>query len=257
MDQDEAGIALRQPCLGGVAARRRAVVHPPDHALPSAIRCRPQDVIHPPAPGLEAGCRWPPPPHVPLAALPGRQGWPRAPAIRRELATRGPGGGRTLALVTTAAGLEARLVVGTEPRVLGAQRRARPGARRPVKQRFGLLRTARVPGTAPGRGPPGLDGLRLEHPPPRAPTERVAQGAADSGGPVGQGLPTQRWLGCRDPCTGQRVVQGGKPGLTAPSRVVSQANVPLGLPPPLNRPQREMDPLRCVAVGDQGVLGQE
>src|SRR5919108_1356277 len=53
--------------------------------------------------------------------------------------------------------------------------------------------------------------------------------------------------------------RGGKTGLTAPSRFVFQAKVPLGPPatPPLNRPQMELDPLRCLDVGDKGLLVQE
>ena len=190
MDQDDAGIDLLQPCLCGFAAMRRAVVHNPGQTLPRAIRLLHQYVVHQPAKGLDAGGRFTPPHHVPPADVPGRQVLQRATAIIFELDTLVPGWCRTQAGVTTEAGLEARFLVGTENMVLGAQRLALLGARIQVKNRSGLLSKQRVPWKDPVLVPPWLDGIRLENPPHRAPTDRFAQGAADPGGHVGQGLPT-------------------------------------------------------------------
>ena len=58
---------------------------------------------------------------------------------------------------------------------------------------------------------------------------------------VGQRLPAQRLLGFRHQFAGhrldQRVVQGGKTGVTPPSRLIVQAEVPCGpsLPPVADR----------------------
>lgn len=216
MDHHAAGVDLTQPVLGGFATRRRALVHNPEQARRGMIRFLPQYLVHQPAKGLDAGGRFPPPHHVPPPDVPGRQVLQRATARILKLDPLGPGWGRPQAGVTPEAGLDARLLVGPEHVVLGAQRLALPGARRQVQKRSGLLRKQRVPWEDPVLVPPGLDGIGGQDPPHGAPTKRLPQRPLGACRHIGQRLPAQGALGFGHQFAGNRldhrVVQRGKNG---------------------------------------------
>jgi hypothetical protein len=220
LDHLDAGVDLMPPVLRRVTARRRAVVHDPEQAFGRMIRCLRQHLVHQAAKRLDAGRRFTPAHHVSPADLPGRELWPGATAFVLVFeAHRSARGGRQ-GRVTADAGLDARLLVGTEKVVLGAKGRALPGARLHVQNRSGLLGDVRIPGQDPVLVPPGLDGIGRQHPPHRAPTDRSTQRWLGACRHVGQRLPTQRWLGFRHQFAGhsldQRLVQRGKNGGGAP-----------------------------------------
>jgi hypothetical protein len=116
--------------------------------------------------------------------------------------------------VATATGLDAGLLVGTADVILGAQSLARPHICIEVQHRPGLLGKVGITRNDPVLVPPWFDGIRIQHPPHCAPTDRFAQRFAGPGGDVSQGLPTQRLLGFCDEFTGeplnQRMVQTEK-----------------------------------------------
>jgi hypothetical protein len=122
--------------------------------------------------------------------------------------------------VAADAGLDARLLLGTEDAVLGIQGVAFPGARIQVENRSGLFGKVRIPWKDPVLVPPGLDGIGCAYPPDGAPTDRFAQGSLGAYRDVGQRLPAQRLLGFCHQFAGnrldQRVLQGGKNGGDAP-----------------------------------------
>jgi hypothetical protein len=109
--------------------------------------------------------------------------------------------------MTTAAGLDAGLLVGAQDVVLGTQGLVLPPTRIEIENRSGLVGEVGITGKDPVFVPPRFDGIRRENPPHRAATDRCAQRVAGSGGDVGQRLPTQRLLGFRDQCTRDRLDQ--------------------------------------------------
>jgi hypothetical protein len=165
--------------------------------------------------------------------------------------------------MTADAGLDAGLLIGTQEVLRGAKRLAWPQAPREVQKRSGLLGAVGVTRKAPVLVPPRFDGIRLQHAPYRAPTHRFAQRFAGPCGDVGQGLATQRLLGFRDQCTGdrldQRVIQRGTIRLAAPSWLVVEGTVSLGptVAPPLHRAQRQSHTLRCLDMGQKRWLIQK
>jgi hypothetical protein len=229
MDQKDTGIDLMQPRLRSCAALRRAVVHDPEPPFAGPLRFLSQHVVDQPAKGFAARRRFTPSPHVPPAHLPRGQILQRAPALVFVLnvgrsARRGREGG-----MAAEAGLEARLFISTEDGVLGAEGGALPEARIEVQKRPGLRGKVGSTRKDPVLVPPRLEGSGSQNPPPRAPTDRVAQGFAGSGGNVGQGLPTQGLLGFCAQFTGarldQRVVQRGKtpPCGPVPARLAGES----------------------------------
>src|SRR5262249_58448864 len=94
-----------------------------------------------------------------------------------------------------AAGLDARLLIGAENVIVGAQGLALPHARIEVQNQASLLGEVGLPRKDPVLGPPRFDGIGIENPPHCATTDWFAQPLADPCPNVGEGLTTQRLLG--------------------------------------------------------------
>lgn len=136
-----------------------------------------------------------------------------------------------------------------------AQGLALPEARIEVQDRPRLLRKVGVTWKDPVLVPPRLDGIGIQNPPHRAPTDRFAKGLAGPCGHIGQRLPTQGLLGFCDQFTGNRldqcVLQRGKkwacalvlrcPPQKNPQRSTACANAAPATPknPRVGRPPHE------------------
>jgi hypothetical protein len=255
MDQLDAGIALMQALPRGFAAMRRAVVHNPEQAGSGTIRFLRQDLVYQPPKRLDAGRRRTPTHNVSPAHLPGGQILQRTPALVLMLdagrsAWRG-GPGRMAAV----ARLNAGLLVGPEDVVLGAEGLALPSARIQVQNRSGLLRKAGISGKDPVLVAPGLDGIGRQQPPYRAPTDRFTQRVLGSSSHASD----CRLRGCLVSATSSQATaltsawsRGGKTGVTPPSQLIVQGEVPLGpsLPPMADGVRVQPHPSGRLPIGE-------
>ena len=108
--------------------------------------------------------------------------------------------------------LDARLLVGAEDVVLGAQGLALPAARVQVQDRPGFLDEAGVAREDPVLVLPGLDGIAVQDPPHRTAADGLAQSLPNPSRDIGQGLAAQGLLGLGHQLTGGGLDQRPDPG---------------------------------------------
>jgi hypothetical protein len=94
--------------------------------------------------------------------------------------------------MTTDAGLDTRLFVATDPKIIGAKRLAVPEAGVQIQHRRGLGAKARSARENPVTIPPRLDGVALQRTPDGRSAHRARPDIVDPTGDISRGLPTQR-----------------------------------------------------------------